>query len=138
MQLLKSRGTPATAYVVHRHVEVNDPEVDGSYTPIIGVFLTKDEAVSVEQQNPQAGIEWTELPVGSLRHGDSPSMLYLGVEVGPWPEGVLVDPTPRAAFADREAALRWAEHPGSRVSRAHALAVPVGQLDWDGRSWNIL
>lgn len=138
MQLLKGRGAPATAYVVHRSVEVDDHEVDGSYTPIIGVFLTRREVVSVEQQNPQAGIEWTELSVDSLRQGGPLPMLYLGVEVGPWTEDVLLDPTPRAAFVDREAALRWVERPGTGISRAHALAVRVGQLDWDGRSWSIL
>ncbi len=138
MQLLKRRSARATAYVLHRSLEVDDPEVAGLYTPIIGVVLSKSEATEIGDQNMPAGIEWTELPVESLKLGDSPRLLYLGVEVGPLPEGVLTDPTPRAAFADREAARRWVENPGSRISRPHVIALPVGLLDWSGNSWTIL
>jgi hypothetical protein len=127
-----------TAFVMHRDVEVTDTEIHGPCTPVIGVFLTRGEAVAVKQRNPRAGIKWTELPIASLRDGDAPSLLYLGVEVGPWPEDVLLDPTPRMAFADRGPALRWTKDPGSEISRPHAIVVPVGQLDWDGRSWAVL
>lgn len=83
-------------------------------------------------------MEWAELPVESLEASDSSSQLYLGVEVGPSPEDVLSDPTPRAAFADRQAARKWAENPGSSVSRPHVTALPVGMLDWSGSSGDIV
>ena len=138
MQLLKRRSARATAYVLHRSLMEDNPEVSGFYTPIIGVVLSTSEAVEVGRRNLPAEVEWTELPIESLEAGDSPSLLYLGVEVGPLPEGVLTDPTPRAAFTNLEAARRWGANPGPSISRPHVIALPVGLLDWSGSSWTVM
>lgn len=134
---MNRRAPSATAYAVHRDVEVNDPTVAGPCTPIIGVFLTEREAIAIEERNPRSGITWTELEFDSTKDGENPPVLFVGVEVDPSSEDIRIDPTPRSAFTDRDLALRWAKDPGPKISHAKVLAIPVGQLDWEGKSWAI-